>query len=398
MADGPDHSLATALDLSDLDRRVGQRVGGAELDEPCSATDIRRWVMAMDYPNPLHWDADFARASKFAGLVAPQSFIIAMDCGQGVQAALVGHLPGSLLLYGGDEWFFYGRRVRPGDCHVHERRFVGYQLRDTRFAGPSVFASGDTLHRNRDGTPVARQRATVVRFSAAEAERRAAAGQTVAKPPVWSAAALDGIDAARHAWILSGRDGASPDWSSIEVGARLGARVVGPHSVATFTTEQRALPFNIWGTSHSVVPDGVRDPWIDQDPGFAQGFEIDRDAAKTDPRLCDGLFAGPARGHGGHAARNGDLGSRAFGYGASMGAWVNDYLAYWAGHDGFVRHTKVSYRGMAFEGDVAWIRAEVTGKEAISAWGAPLVHLRVEMTNQDDVRLLDGIAAVELPV
>ena len=34
------------LDLSDVQRRVGEEVGGGELIEPCSATDIRRWVMA----------------------------------------------------------------------------------------------------------------------------------------------------------------------------------------------------------------------------------------------------------------------------------------------------------------------------------------------------------------
>jgi len=43
------------LDLSDVKRRVGEEVGGGELLEPCSTTDIRRWVMAMDYPNPIHW-------------------------------------------------------------------------------------------------------------------------------------------------------------------------------------------------------------------------------------------------------------------------------------------------------------------------------------------------------
>ncbi len=36
------------LDLSDVKRRVGQEVGGGELLEPCSATGVRRWVMAMD--------------------------------------------------------------------------------------------------------------------------------------------------------------------------------------------------------------------------------------------------------------------------------------------------------------------------------------------------------------
>ena len=53
------------LDLTDVKRRVGQEVGGGQLFEPCSVTDIRRWVMAMDFPNPIHWDHQFAEASRF---------------------------------------------------------------------------------------------------------------------------------------------------------------------------------------------------------------------------------------------------------------------------------------------------------------------------------------------
>ena len=61
------------LDLSDVDHRLGQLVGGGQLYEPCAKSDIRRWVMAMDYANPLHWDQEFARGTKFGDIVAPQS-------------------------------------------------------------------------------------------------------------------------------------------------------------------------------------------------------------------------------------------------------------------------------------------------------------------------------------
>jgi len=93
------------LDLSDVDHRVGQLVGGGQLKEPCNPTDIRRWVMAMDYPNPLHWDEEFARTTKFGGLVAPQSMCASLDYGHGCQPACVGRIPGSHLIFGGEEWW-----------------------------------------------------------------------------------------------------------------------------------------------------------------------------------------------------------------------------------------------------------------------------------------------------
>ena len=76
MAKKTTKSLGPQLDLSDVDHRVGKPVGGGQLWDPCSSSDIRRWVMAMDYPNPLHWDEQFARDSKFGGIVAPQSIAV----------------------------------------------------------------------------------------------------------------------------------------------------------------------------------------------------------------------------------------------------------------------------------------------------------------------------------
>jgi hypothetical protein len=123
--------MSQTLDLSDVKRRVGEEVGGGELIEPCTATDVRRWVMAMDYPNPIHWDHAFASASKFGGIVAPQSFAVAIDYGHGAQPACVGHIPGSHLIFGGEEWWHYGPRIKPGDRLTQRRYFHDYKVSDT---------------------------------------------------------------------------------------------------------------------------------------------------------------------------------------------------------------------------------------------------------------------------
>ena len=36
------------MDVRDVQRRVGQEVGGGQLVDPCASIDIRRWAMAMD--------------------------------------------------------------------------------------------------------------------------------------------------------------------------------------------------------------------------------------------------------------------------------------------------------------------------------------------------------------
>lgn len=398
MSDETTGSKSPELDLTDVDHRVGLPVGGGQLWEPCTASDIRRWVMAMDYPNPLHWDEEFARASKFGGLVAPQSMAVGLDYGHGAAPACVGHIPGSHLIFGGEEWWFYGSRVRVGDKLFQERRFHDYKVVDTRFAGPTMFSRGDTTHTDQHGTLVARERSTAIRYLRAEAEKRGMYENQLGPVKRWTEAELAEIGKARYAWLLSNRQGTSPRYEEVKVGDRLPRRVIGPHSIASFTTEYRAFLFNIWGTFHWVSPPGVQDPWINQDPGWAEGFAFDEEGARIDPRKRDGLYVGPSRGHI-DAERASEVGmARSYGYGATMGAWCTDYLAYWAGHDGMVRHSKADFRSPAFEGDVTWFDAEVVDKQPESAWGVPLVQVKLNLTNQDGKVLVDCSAELELPL
>jgi len=391
------HLGGVTLDVADVDPRVGLPVGGGQLWDACNATDIRRWVMAMDYPNPIHWDEEFARASKFGGIVAPQSIAVALDYGHGCAPACVGRIPGSHLIFGGEEWWFYGHRVRPGDKLFQERRFYDYKVTETKFAGPTMFARGDTTHRTQHGTLVAKARSTTIRYLAAEAEKRGMYAGQLGPMKRWTAEELKQIDKQRHEWILAHRLGISPHFEEVKVGDKLPRRVLGPHSIASFTTEYRAFIFNIWGSFHWVTPPDVEDPWVNQDAGWVEDFGFDEELARIDPRQRDGLYVGPSRGHI-DPEKAGTVGmARAYGYGATMAAWNTDYLAFWAGNDGMVRHTKADFRGPAFEGDLTYFDGEVIAKEENSAWGVPLITVKVKLTNQDGGVLVSSTNEVELP-
>jgi acyl dehydratase len=350
----------------------------------------------MDYPNPIHWDHEFANDSKFAGLVAPQSFPVAMDIGHGAQPACVGVIPGSHLIFGGEEWWHYGARVKPGDRLTQRRRFHDYKVTDTSFAGPTLFQRGDTLHLNQHGTPISKVRSTSIRYLAAEAERRGKL-KPAGLAPRWERDDLLAVERERTAWIHSNREGRTPRFKEVSVGDRLPRRVIGPHTLTSFATEYRAFVFNVWGTFRWVAPPGVEDPWVNQDPGWVDGFGFDYEGAKIDPRLRDGLYVGPSRGHV-DVEKATQIGMpRAYGYGATMGAWVTDYVAYWTGHDGFVRYSNTSYRGPAYEGDVTYLDAVVMELQEESNWGVPLVRLELKMTNQDGGMLATDKVDVELP-
>jgi len=386
------------LDLSDVDRRVGQWVGGGEVWEPPSKLDIRRWVHAMDYANPIHWDEDLALASEFGGITAPASFAMCMDYGHGMHPALVGKIDDAHMILGSEEWWYSGYRIRPGQRVKQKRRFDGYDLKDTAFAGPTVFSRGDTYHYSDSEFPIAHCRTTAIRYSATEAEKRAiyksGSGQSAKN---WTEAELAEVARIRREWILSNRDGITPSLSRIKVGDKLLRRAIGPHSIASFVTEFRSFPFGIWGGHGWTRPQGVEDPWVDQDTGTIKGMAFDRAAAKIDPRFTDSIYYGPAAGHVNSSKAEKVGMGRAYGYGVSMSAWLTDYVSYWAGNHGAIRHAKIAVRGPAFEGDVTYCDAEVVASENLSSLlGVPLVTLKAQLTNQEGKVIVSATMEVEI--
>src|SRR3546814_12309713 len=103
-----------------------------------------------------------------------------MDYGHGCHPACVGKIPDSHLIFGGEEWWFYDAPIRPGDKLFQNRRFAGYDVKDTSFAGPTVFTRCDTEHRNQHGVLVARARATARRYLREAANTRAVYGKDTA--------------------------------------------------------------------------------------------------------------------------------------------------------------------------------------------------------------------------
>ncbi len=380
------------LDTSDLDRWMGQRLPDAVSFEPVAANDIRRWVQAMHYPNRLHYDREYAAESRFGQLIAPQSFTVSADDGHGAGPACIGKIPNSHLLFGGDEWWFYGPIIKPGDFIHNERIPYDYTVKETSFAGPTCFQRGDNHYYNQDGDRIATQRSTGIRYNPDHAQEM----QTLPddKEPEWSDERLAKLEDEKFEWIKMLHDLGHNKrlWDSVNEGDQLPTRIFGPHSVASFTTEWRAFPMNLWGGMQRRTDEGMDMGWVDEMSGHEQDPVMER----TNPELTDGAYYGPSRGHlfTRYARRIGM--PRGYGYGASMGAWVLDYLAGWAGEWGMVTHCNAQYRGPAFVGDITVMNAEITGKRTDEE-GRNVVDLKVKMSNQDDTTLATAKASVALP-
>ncbi|MDE2300981.1 MAG: MaoC family dehydratase N-terminal domain-containing protein [Sphingomonadales bacterium] len=385
-------TAAATLDCSDIDQYLGKPIDSSPVREPIGNNDIRRWAHAMHYANLLHFDPAYARESRWGQIVAPQSFPIVIDDGHGSAPSCVGRIPDSHLLFGGDEWWFTDTRVVAGDVISNERIPFDYVVKNTGFAGPTCFQRGDNFYRNQNGELLAKQRSTSIRY------RAAAGGETVNKDefdePVWSDAELAALEERKFAWVQMLHDlGHKPRWwDEVQIGDKLAERVFGPHSVASFATEWRAYLFTIWGTLDRRELDL-------EALGFTKemaGHENDPHMERINPALTDGAYYGPSRGHlfPRYARRIGM--PRAYGYGASMGAWVTDYLSGWAGEHGRVVHSTANYRGPALAGDITIQTGEVVDK-SIDGEGRHLVHVKHHMANQKGTTMCTGTAEIALP-
>jgi acyl dehydratase len=349
------HKELLPLDMSDVDRRLGKPMGGAQIKEAIAVQDIRAWVQAMHNPNPLHYDEKFAAQTKFGQIVAPQSFDIACDQHHGVFPSTEGKIPGAHVLWGGAEWFFYGPRVVPGDRLICERVPFDYTIKETRFAGPTAFQRGETTYRNQKGAIVSKLRTTAVRYLLENAKRIGlrTAQQTEAQEMDWSDADRDRIEEEKQQYYRSFRQKPVRHGSEVSVGENLPRGVLGPHSLVTLTTDWRSY---LWNRGFGA---STHDDWHQDDPGFDSAVTVNLKRAELDPAQLDIIYYGPARGHLDPKFSRKIGMPRPYAFGASMNAWVIDYVANWAGHEGYITRCAYQARNPALVGDVTYLSGSV---------------------------------------
>jgi acyl dehydratase len=384
------------LDVSDLERHMGVPIMPGQLKEAVTLGDIRRWVQAMHYPNPLHYDENWAQASRFGEFVAPQSFTVATDTSHGCSPAQVGRIPESHLVFGGDEWWFFEARIRPGDKLLCHRMPYDYKVTNTSFAGPTCFQRGDTLYINQRGERVALQRSTAIRYQVRQAKERKAYDDRQDEPE-WTDQHMEILEDYKRRYINQiqelGHD--KRLLGDVAVGHELAPSALGPHSLASFATEWRAYPMTTWGAM-AKGPTSVRG----EDLGYTKdmaGHEGDRNLERTDPERTDGAYYGPSRGHlQPQWARTVGM-PRGYGYGASMGAWALDYVAAWAGEWGHITHADVRYRSPALTGDATLITGTVVGVRE-ERRRVHVADVEVSLANQDGLVQARGSVSVQLPL
>ena len=148
---------------------------------PIGASDIRRWAIAVYWPEPpprLFWDAAYASGTRHRGIVAPEEFnpfawMAAEEdhVGAAAQPGDVNRVERQLGIEGPDLRFelnggvevTYGVRMRPDDVITSISRLGGYSERAGRLGTMLLTVNEDTWS-NQHGELVKLSRSTQIRY------------------------------------------------------------------------------------------------------------------------------------------------------------------------------------------------------------------------------------------
>jgi hypothetical protein len=171
--------MATSLISDEMRAAVGTEMGRST-SFPISESDIRKWALAVYYPDPppqLFWDAEYAATTRYGGIVAPEDFNPfawltprgPRPAGEGMasvgsQEARLGIEPPPVRfgLNGGTASEF-GARMRPGDVITSVTRLHSYTEREGRL-GVMLFTITESTWTNQHDELVKVARQTSIRY------------------------------------------------------------------------------------------------------------------------------------------------------------------------------------------------------------------------------------------
>src|SRR3989442_7719073 len=153
-----------------MEERVG--VWGQErVWYPIGTSDIRRWAIAVYWPETplkIFWDEDYATATRWGGIIAPQNFTpFACPVHRAAPAAAAAARPSReaqrFRVMNGGQTDTYGVPMRPGDVVTARSRLQRYEERATPLGG-TLFTFTENEWRNQHGEVVKQRISTGIRY------------------------------------------------------------------------------------------------------------------------------------------------------------------------------------------------------------------------------------------
>ena len=339
--------------------------------------NVRHWAWSYGDANPLFYDEEYARKTKYKAVIAPGTFLYSTNCGPLWHPGARSHgagLPGIHRLWTGDSWEWY--KTLP----LGQRITATTALKDivekprSQYA-PRMFQEIEEVEfTNQNGLVLARSWSHNMAYERGRPKEK---GKY--------------MDIQRHKYTKEemekiGQDydneplqGAKPRfWEDVRDGQDIGYTIHGPLTVMSVIAF-----FQGWG-GHYCMTDKVLRNYFQAHPA----------AAIPDPST--NIPDVPTRAHYDPWFAK-EIGFSAGGYdiGAMRISWFGMLCSNWMGDDGFLHKLSVEMRRPNFLADTTWLRGRLVRK--YTEGGDHLVDVEMWADNQRGERHATGNATIILP-
>jgi hypothetical protein len=167
----------TAQLITDEMRGAVGRELSRQVSFPVAASDIRRWALAVYYPElppRRFWDEAYALESTHRGIVAPEEFnpfawmvqeptVGTAEPARSVEANLGIDEPATEFMLNGGAEIEYEHLMRPGDVITATNVLAGYEQREGRL-GTMLFTRTTNRWVNQDRRTIKTATSTLIRY------------------------------------------------------------------------------------------------------------------------------------------------------------------------------------------------------------------------------------------
>ncbi len=356
--------------LEDWKKRIGVslRIGNI-FNEMASKDNIRKFVNGIGDPNPLYRDPEYAKTTRYGGLVAPPSFLYSIYPTWVLQG-----LAGVHGFHAGNDWEIY-RPIKENDIITPECIFTGFDEKSSEFAGKLVMENQEARFTNQHGELIAKAGVWIVR-----AERKAArdAGKysKLTLPHPWKEEELEKVEADCLAEEVRGSN--PRYWEDVNVGDELKPVIKGPLGITDI------IAFCVGSSPIEIKAHGMALRLYRAHPAWAF-----RDPATGSWEPVYGV-------HYNKAAANFAGLPYAYDVGVQRNCWLLHLLTNWIGDDGWIKRSYAEYRKFVYLSDAVYVKGKVT-KKYFDDNGEACVDVDTCAINQRGEDTMPGNSTLVLP-
>lgn len=331
-----------------------------------SADSIRQFCYGISDTNSLWLDRAHAESSRWAGIVAPPTYLYSIDRGH-----VAPRLRGVQWIYAGADWTFE-RPLHHGERILSTAQLIDARWVEGRHARRMILQEGEVAYETDTGEQVGHAITKIFRIPRA----RAQGGLSYKKRAPHKYTPEDLVAIEYHIDSQEVRGAIPRHWEDVSAGDNLFGVVKGPLNMSDM------IMFYA-GTGCFYLAHEMAFRWRRRHPADAY----------TDPET--GTKDHPARGHTEEfmATEVGMPGR--YDSGLQRVCWLGQVVTDWMGDDGQLRSLNTRLRRPNVFGDTQWCSGTVRNKRHKDGRG--LVDIDLRAVNQLGELTTEGEAVVELP-